>query len=188
MSARPSAPPAEPTARAAPRVSPGRVAAVLLALLAAAALNGWIAVASPAGPLADLTHYKHWTRLVSVEGLHAAYSGQYPESYAIYPPVTLVTFRVAGAMYQQWVDPTFDLDRALASHELSVFLRLQALLFHLLVGLAVLVVARQAVSFGPAYAAMVAYLFNPAVVFDVALLRCRRVHRAEYAGLGGMKN
>jgi len=146
----------------------GHVAAALLALLAAAALNGWIAVASPAGPLADLTHYKYWARLVTVDGMHAAYSGEYPETYAIYPPVTLLTFRAAGAMYARWVDPTFDLDRALASHELSVFLRLQALLFHLLVGLAVLAVARRVVSFRAAFAAMLAYLFNPGVVFDVA--------------------
>jgi len=161
-------PPDAPRARMVSGGRPGRVAAVVLALLAAAGLNGWIIVASPAGPLADLTHYKHWARLVTVEGMHAAYGGTYPETYAIYPPVTLLTFRAAGAMYQQWVDPTFDLDRALASHALSVFIRLQALLFHLLVGLAVLVVARQAVSFRAAYVAMLVYLFNPGVVFDVA--------------------
>jgi hypothetical protein len=141
---------------------------VLLALLAAAGLNGWIIVASPAGPLADLTHFKHWTRLVTVDGMHAAYGGDYPETYAIYPPVTLATFRVAGAMYQAWVDPSFDLDRALTSHALTIFIRLQALAFHLLVGLAVLVIARQVVSFGAAYAAMIAYLFNPGAIFDVA--------------------
>ncbi len=145
-----------------------RLAAVLLALLAATALNGAIAVESPAGPLADLTHFKHWARLVTVDGMHAAYSGDYPETYAIYPPVTLVTFRLAGVAYQRLVDPTFDLDRALASHTLAVLLRLVALGFHLLVGLAVLAVARQAVSFGAAYAAMLAYLFNPGAVFDVA--------------------
>jgi hypothetical protein len=157
-----------PPPRAAARLGPRGLGAVLLALLAAAAVNGWIAVVSPAGPLADLTHYKHWTRLVTVEGMHAAYSGEYPETYAIYPPVTLLTFRAAGAMYQQWVDPTFDLDRALASHELSVLLRLQALIFHLLVGLAVFAVARHAVPFRAAYVALLAYLFNPGVIFDVA--------------------
>jgi hypothetical protein len=161
-------PPAEPAPREAAQARRGCVAAVLLALLAAAGLHGWIIIGSPAGPLADLTHYKHWARLVTVNGMHAAYSGVYPETYAIYPPVTLLTFRVAGAMYQQWVDPSFDLDRALASHELSVLLRLQALVFHLLVGLAVLAVARHAVSFRAAYVAMLAYLFNPGVVFDVA--------------------
>src|SRR5919202_2144103 len=138
-----------------------RGAAVAVALVVAAALNGWIVVSSPAGPLADLTHYKYWAHLVTTSGLHAAYGGEYPETYAIYPPVTLATFRAAGAMYQQWVDPTFDLGRALASHELRMLLRLQALIFHLLVGLAVFGVARQAVSFRTAYLGMVAYLFNP---------------------------
>src|SRR5919199_6613411 len=127
--------------------TPGQLVAALVALALAAALNGAIAVTTVAGPLADLTHYKHWTHLVSVEGMHAAYSGEYPQTYAIYPPVALATFRLAGALYQRAVDPSFDLDRALASHALSVLLRLHALLFHLLVGLAVLVVARRATAF-----------------------------------------
>src|SRR5690349_12391082 len=145
-----------------------RPLAVALALVATIALNGSIILGSEAGPLADLTHFKHWTHLVSVEGMHAAYSGEYPQTYAIYPPVTLATFRLAGLVYQRAVDPSFDLDRALASHPLSVLIRLQALLFHLLVGLAVLAVAAQTTSFLAAYVAMVAYLFNPGVVFDVA--------------------
>ena len=87
---------ATPRAREVDGAGPGRLALVVLALLAAAGLNGWIIVVSPAGPLADLTHYKHWTRLVTVDGMHAAYGGEYPETYAIYPPVTLLTFRAAG--------------------------------------------------------------------------------------------
>lgn len=178
----------------------GRLAAVAAALGAAAALYGAIIFGSRAGPLADLTHYKYWTRLVTVEGLHAAYRGEYPQTYAIYPPVTLVTFLVAGVLYERSVDPTFDLDRALASHTLSVLIRLQALAFHLLVGLAVFGVVWHAtrvthvheppradlarvapeaaaqlpaalrvdLGFGTAYAAMLAYLFNPGVLFDVA--------------------
>jgi hypothetical protein len=168
MPGRVTAPPAASLALRESRGRAARIVAVGMALLAAGALNGWIVVASQAGPLADLTHYKHWARLVTVDGMHAAYSGTYPETYAIYPPVTLLTFRAAGALYQQGVDPTFDLDRALASHELSVLLRLQALFFHLLVGLAVLLVARHAVSFAAAYVAMLAYLFNPGAIFDVA--------------------
>jgi hypothetical protein len=146
----------------------GRWAAVVLALLATVALYGGIALGSRPGPLADLTHFKYWTRLVSVEGLHAAYSGEYPETYAIYPPVTLLAFRLAGALYQQAVDPAFALEPALASHALTVLLRLQALLFHLLVGLAVLTVGCRAAPFAAAYGGMLAYLFNPGVVFDVA--------------------
>ena len=156
-----------PRARRTPAPDPGpgpawwRPLAVALALLATIALNGSIIVGSEAAPFADLTHFKHWARLVSVEGMHAAYSGEYPETYAVYPPVTLATFRLAGLLYQRTVDPSFDLDRALASHALSVLIRLQALLFHLLVGLAVLAVAARTTSFLAAYVAMVAYLFNP---------------------------
>ncbi len=143
-------------------------AAVLLALVAAVGLYGAIILGSRAGPLADLTHYKHWTRLVTVEGIHTAYRGEYPDTYAIYPPVTLAPFLVAGVLYERLVDPSFALDRALGSHALSVLIRAQALAFHLLTALAVLLVARHAVAFWPAYAAMLAYLFNPGVVFDVA--------------------
>src|SRR5712692_6537130 len=143
-------------------------AAVAFALILAGVLCGAIVLGSHVGSMNDLMHYKYWTRLISVEGMHAAYSGTFPKTYAIYPPVTLTTFRVAGALYQHTVDPSFDLDRALTSHQLNVLIRLQALLFHLVVGLAVLIVARQAASFAAAYAAMLAYLFNPGVVFDVS--------------------
>jgi hypothetical protein len=136
--------------------------------LAAALLYGAICVASPAGPLADLTHYKYWTYLVTVRGMHSAYSGEYPETYAIYPPVTLATFRLAGTIYQRTVDSTFDLERALTSHELAVLIRFPALAFHLLAGIAVFIVARRAAPFALAYLAMLAYLFNPGVLFDVA--------------------
>jgi hypothetical protein len=144
------------------------VVLVAAAFAAALALYGGIALAIPAGPLADLTHFKHWARLVTVEGVHSAYSGEYPETYAIYPPVTLLGFRVAGEVYERTRDPAFALEPALASHELSYLIRFQAIVFHLLVGLAVYVVAGRVAPFGPAFAALVAYLFNPGVLFDVA--------------------
>ena len=100
--------------------------------------------------------------------MHAAYSGEYPRDLrdlSARHPGHLPLGRPALPAHR---DPSFDLERALASHQLSVLIRLQALLFHLLVGLAVLVVAAQTTSFRAAYVAMVAYLFNPGVVFDVA--------------------
>jgi len=139
-----------------------------LALLTAAVVYGAIALLSRPGPLADLTHYKYWARLVTVEGLHAAYSGTYPETYAIYPPVTLLPYRLAGEVYRAAVDPTFEEERALGSHTLTVLLRLAAIGAHLLVGALVFAVARRVAPGGAALGALVAYLFNPGVGFDVA--------------------
>lgn len=142
--------------------------AALAALLAAAVLYTGIAVLSRPGPLADLTHYKYWARLVTVEGLHAAYSGTYPETYAIYPPVTLLPYRLAGEVYRAAVDPAFEPERALRSHVLTVLLRLAAIGGHLLVGALVFAVARRVASPRAAVGALGAYLFHPGVVFDVA--------------------
>lgn len=147
-----------------------RLELVVLAavVLVAAGLYGTVSLLSRPGPLADLTHYKYWAWLVTVHGLHAAYSGTYPETYAIYPPVTLLPYRLAGEAYRAAIDPTFALERALQSHALTVLLRLAALGFHLLVGMLVFGVARRLATFRTALVALAAYLFNPGVVFDVA--------------------
>jgi hypothetical protein len=71
-------------------------------------------------------------------------------------------------VYRAAVDPAFDQGRMLGSHALTVLLRLQAVLFHLLVGAAVYVVARRAATVRAAFVALLAYLFNPGILFDVA--------------------
>lgn len=69
----------------------------------------------------DITHYKYWTHLITVRGIWAAYSGTWPETYAIYPPVLLYAFRAVGVLYRAAVDPAFDLAAALDSQPLTWF-------------------------------------------------------------------
>ena len=56
-------------------------------------------VRNPDGTLTgDITHYVYWTRLVTLGGIQAAYSGTWPETYAVYPPVTL--YAVSGGRHR----------------------------------------------------------------------------------------
>src|SRR5207249_64906 len=69
------------------RTQDSHSARVFLGVWLAAAVIGVALALQPAHPLADVTHYKLWARLVATEGVTAIYSGEYPESYVIYPPV-----------------------------------------------------------------------------------------------------
>ncbi len=82
----------------------------------------------------DVGHYVAWTRLVTVEGLQRAYSGTYPETFAVYGPVVMASYRLAGVAYRGAVDPAFDLQRARESPWLRRALKLVALGWHLAAG------------------------------------------------------
>ena len=56
----------------------------------------------------DITHYVYWTRLVTLGGIQSAYGGTWPETYAVYAPVTLLPFEAIGILYQHLQDPSFD--------------------------------------------------------------------------------
>ena len=134
-----------------------------------AALLGLALALQPAHPLADVAHYKYWTRLVTTEGITSSYAGEYPESYVIYPPVTIYGLAAVGTIYRALVDPEFDRERALASQELTTGIRLMALGFHLATG-AVLyaLLAGRAGGWWPTVAGGV-YLLNPGALWDVAV-------------------
>jgi len=116
----------------------------------------------------DVVHYKYWTRLVTLGGIGAAYSGTYPETYAIYPPITLYAYGIVGLLYRLLVDPSFDVEAMLASQALSVGIKAVAITFHLALGFAIyrLTRARANGRVGALTAAL--YLLNPAAIFDVA--------------------
>lgn len=116
----------------------------------------------------DITHYKYWTSLISSRGMAGAYAGAWPETYAVYPPVPLYLFRLAGAVYRRLADPSFDLPTALASPFLTWLLRMPGILAHLALGLAVWAAACPRVGERRAWWSMVAYLFNPAAIFGIA--------------------
>lgn len=140
-----------------------------LALWSLALGIGALLAVQPTHPLADVTHYKYWTRLVTLEGVAASYSGQYPETYAIYPPVTLYGLALIGHLYQALLDPSFDLDRALASRGLTIAIRGLALGMHQLAGAVLYALLWRWVGPRAALVGAGVYLLNPGALWDQAV-------------------
>jgi hypothetical protein len=113
----------------------------------------------------DLEHYVYWTRLVTLGGIQAAYGGTWPETYAVYPPVTLYGYQLLGNAYQHLQDPTFDATTARDSLWLRSGLKALALGWHLLAGVAIYLLLRKHRLAGWAAAL---YVANPAALYDVA--------------------
>ncbi|MDQ3810329.1 MAG: hypothetical protein M3336_08565, partial [Chloroflexota bacterium] len=116
----------------------------------------------------DIGHYVYWTRLVTLGGIEAAYSGHWPETYAVYPPVTLYGYQVAGSLYRLLQDPDFNLQRAQRSVWLLEAIKLVALAWHLLTTAAIYLLVRQRDGRRAAALTSAAYVANPAAIFDVA--------------------
>jgi hypothetical protein len=134
-----------------------------------AAVIGLALAAQPAHELSDVTHYKLWTHLVTTRGVAAMYSGEYPESYVIYPPVTMYGLWVVGHVYQAVVDRGFDTRQAQASRWLTFGIRLMALSVHLILGLVIILLLRQAAEPWQATVGAGLYLLNPGAMWDVAI-------------------
>ena len=122
----------------------------------------------PSNPRSDVVHYKYWTRQIATYGVSGSYSGTYPETAAIYPPVTMYGYRLAGWLYRHLYDPTFDMGAALQSQALSVLVRLVAVVPHLLGSLAIFWLLLRRFGPRPALLAMAAFALNPAAIFDAA--------------------
>ena len=138
------------------------------AVVVAAGLASLVLMLLPAHAAADVTHYKYWTRQVTFEGVSGAYSGQYPETAAIYPPLTMYGYRAAGWAYQALVDPEFDMDRALGSRALTVLVKLVAVIPHLIAIAVVFALLARRHGRRVALVAAAAYGLNPAALFDLA--------------------
>ncbi len=126
-------------------------------------------IRNPDGTLTgDITHYVYWTRLVTLGGIQSAYGGEWPETYAVYPPVTLYTYQLVGTLYRWVQDPSFDPVQAQASLWLHEAIKFVALAWHVLTALAIFFIADRLV--GKRAGAMAATLFvvNPAALYDVA--------------------
>lgn len=116
----------------------------------------------------DITHYIYWTRLVTLGGVQNAYGGTWPETYAVYPPVTLYGYQVIGFLYQAFVDPSFELQAALSSRWLHRAVKAVAVFWHLVTGLAIFLLVRRQAGARYAGAAGFLYLANPAALNDAA--------------------
>lgn len=146
--------------------------AIVLALIVGHLLRdtpGYM-VRNPDGSLSgDITHYVYWTRLVTFGGVQSAYAGTWPETYAVYPPLSLYPYQVVGSVYRWTQDPSFDIDRAQASLWLREAIKLVALGWHLLAASAIFVLLRRgAATEREAALAASLYLVNPAALYDVA--------------------
>lgn len=116
----------------------------------------------------DINHYVHWTRLVTLGGVQDAYGGSWPETYAVYPPVTLYGYQALGTLYQWLVDPSFDALGAQASAWLHHGIKAVAVAWHTAAALAIYWLARALA--GPWRGALAGtlYALNPAALFDAA--------------------
>src|SRR6266851_8238680 len=107
--------------------------AVLLTLLVAHLLRDTpgYSVRNPDNTVTgDITHYVYWARLVTLGGIQSAYSGTWPETYAVYPPVTLYPLEAVGSAYRWLQDPSFDPGQAQASARLHEAIKFVALTWH----------------------------------------------------------
>jgi Gpi18-like mannosyltransferase len=116
----------------------------------------------------DITHYVYWTRLVTLGGIQSAYGGTWPETYAVYPPVTLYPYQALGNVYRWLQDATFDPMVAQQSLWLREGIKFVALVWHLLTGAAIFLLVRRTASPLLAAAASAGYVLNPAALYDVA--------------------
>jgi len=117
----------------------------------------------------DITHYVYWTRLVTLGGIQSAYGGQWPETYAVYPPVTLYADQAIGTAYRWLQDPSFDPAGAQDSLWLREAIKFVALSWHLLTAVAICGIvwrATRKAMLGAVAGAL--YVLNPAALFDVA--------------------
>jgi Gpi18-like mannosyltransferase len=141
--------------------------AALCIVLVATAVSAWV-LALPAHAASDVGHYKYWAKQVATYGVAGAYSGTYPETAAIYPPVTMYGYRIAGWIYRRGFDPAFDMDAALASQALAVLVKLVAVVPHLLGSLVIFGLLLRRFGARPALLATAAFALNPAAIFDAA--------------------
>ncbi|MGI9146482.1 MAG: hypothetical protein ACR2IK_08075 [Chloroflexota bacterium] len=116
----------------------------------------------------DITHYVYWTRLVTLGGIQSAYAGTWPETYAVYPPVTLYAYQAVGTAYRWLIDPAFEPGAAQRSIWLHEGIKFVALSWHLLTAAAIVPLVRRMAGLGTAAGAGALYVLNPATLFDVA--------------------
>lgn len=153
-----------PRVETRPAQGKNRLVTVALLGLFLAALAVRLYLATMPGYEDDTTHFKWWTRLVTQEGLSQAYSGTYPQTYAIYPPLMMFFLKTVGHLYQGLFSPSFALD----APQLGFMIKGIGIFFDLLTWVAIFFWVRKWMGLKAAYLAALAYALNPAIIFDVA--------------------
>lgn len=116
----------------------------------------------------DVAHYKFWTRVITTQGIQSIYSGSYPESYAIYPPVTLYAYGLAGRLYERTAFNPWDTERMLASEGFSTVIKGVAITFFLALGLTCFAMLWALYGVRAGAIGGAALVLNPAGIFDSA--------------------
>jgi Gpi18-like mannosyltransferase len=145
--------------------------AVVLALVVGHLLRdtpGYMVRDSDGSTSGDITHYVYWTRLVTLDGIQSAYAGTWPETYAVYPPVTLYPFELVGTAYQHLQDSTFDPEQAQQSLWLREAIKFVAMAWHVLTAGAIFLLASKLCDQRSGAISASLYLLNPAALYDVA--------------------
>jgi hypothetical protein len=146
-------------------------AALLLALVVGHLLRdtpGYMLRGADDSLSGDITQYVDWARLVTLDGIQSAYSGTWPATYAIYPPVTILPDELVGSLYQHLENPSFEADQAQQSLFLREGIKFVALVWHLLTATAIFVLVGRTSGEKLAALAASAYVLNPAALYDVA--------------------
>jgi dolichyl-phosphate-mannose-protein mannosyltransferase len=120
------------------------------------------------GYAGDVGHYKYWTRVVTTQGIQEIYHGEYPETYAIYPPVTLYAYGLVGRLYQRSAQSPWETQRMLANQGFSSAIKAVSVAFHLVLGAAMFALLARLYDRRAAAVGSATYLLNPAVIFDTA--------------------
>jgi hypothetical protein len=155
-----------PPSRAPARIGAGWFLVFLAAWLISASVS--LALIFLPGYPGDVSHYKYWTRVITTRGIQEIYHGEYPETYSIYPPVTLYAYGLVGSLYEQLADSPWGTERMLASVGLSSGIKGVSVGFHLLLGVALFPLIARLYGARAAALGSAVYLLNPAVVFDAA--------------------
>jgi hypothetical protein len=142
--------------------------AALLVTFALRNTHGFAIRTEDGGYEGDIESYIDWTRLVTLGGIQSAYSGTFPETYAVYPPVALSGFWAVGNVYRWRVDPTFERGPAQGSLWLYRALKAMALVWQLLTAGAIVLLVRRLADARLAWLAGTLYILNPAILFDTA--------------------
>jgi Gpi18-like mannosyltransferase len=146
-------------------------AALLLALVVGHLLRdtpGYVLPNADGSYSGDITQYVDWTRLVTLGGIQSAYSGTWPATYAIYPPVALLPYEVVGSLYQRFEDPSFDAEQSQQSLFLHEGIKFVALAWDMLTAVAIFALVAHIHGEKLASLAASAYVLNPAMLYDVA--------------------
>jgi Gpi18-like mannosyltransferase len=149
-----------------PRAGNRWIAVFLTAWLVSAAIS--LRLIFLPGYAGDVSHYKYWTRVVTTEGIQEIYHGEYPETYAIYPPVTLYAYGLVGHLYQRFAVNPWATERMLASEGLTSAVKGVSVAFHLALGATIFALLYRLYGARAGALGSAAYLLNPAVIFDSA--------------------